>query len=110
VKHIDIVKEAGSNTALLEGPTGRTWYVSIEKNTEGVFFTNGWSKFVQDHGLKEHEFLVFQYNGDVHFSLLIFDTTACEREDFGFCNGKLDVVYADGEREKKRKQHKGIDL
>lgn len=84
MKHIDIGKEARRNTAMLEGPTGRTWYISIERNTEGVFFTDGWPRFVQDHGLKEHEFLVFRYNGNMHFSLLIFDTSACEREDFAF--------------------------
>ncbi|KAF3321750.1 B3 domain-containing protein [Carex littledalei] len=105
VKHIDIGKEAGNKTAMLEGPTGRTWYVSIEKTTDGMFFTDGWSKFVQDHSLKEYEFMVFRYNGSMHFSLLLFDKTACEREFFDLCNGKdngglkkekLNAVYVDG--------------
>lgn len=65
----------------LQGPSGSKWYVQLGKNTKGTFLTAGWPKFVKDHSLKEHEFLVFQYDGCMHFTVLMFDTTACERED-----------------------------
>jgi B3 DNA binding domain len=68
-------------TASIEGPTGQTWNAELEKTTSGVFFTTGWSNFVRDHSLKEHELLVFQYNGCMSFTVLIFDKTACEKTD-----------------------------
>ncbi|KAJ3695072.1 hypothetical protein LUZ60_000449 [Juncus effusus] len=70
-----------TKTAMLEGPTGRIWHVKIEKRGNNTYFTNGWDKFAQDHILKEHEFLVFRYNGNLHFYVLMFDTSACEKED-----------------------------
>ncbi|KAF3328455.1 B3 domain-containing protein [Carex littledalei] len=68
-------------TASLEGPTGRTWYTELEKTTTGVFFNAGWSKFARDHSLMEHELLIFRYNGCMSFTVVIFDKTACEKED-----------------------------
>ncbi|CAD6236983.1 unnamed protein product [Miscanthus lutarioriparius] len=67
--------------ATLEGPSGRTWLVVIRRSAEGTFFTSGWPKFVQDQELRELEFLVFRYDGGTHFTAMVFDTTACERED-----------------------------
>ncbi|XP_078152328.1 B3 domain-containing protein Os01g0723500-like isoform X2 [Carex rostrata] len=76
-------------TASIEGPTGQTWYAELEKTASGVFFTTGWSKFVTDHSLKEHELLIIRYNGCLSFTVLIFDKTACEKEDWdgGSVNG-----------------------
>ena len=74
------LKEA-SMAATLEGPSGRTWLVVIRRSAEGTFFTSGWPKFVQDQELRELEFLVFRYDGGTHFTAMVFDTTACERED-----------------------------
>ncbi|CAO2194552.1 unnamed protein product [Urochloa humidicola] len=74
------LKEA-SMAATLEGPSGRTWLVVIRRNAEGTFFTSGWPKFVQDQALRELEFLVFRCDGDTRFTAMVFDTTACERED-----------------------------
>ncbi|KAF3328456.1 B3 domain-containing protein [Carex littledalei] len=84
----DMTKKASSSsdpsttTASIEGPTGRTWYAELEKTTTGVFLTTGWSNFARDHSLKEHELLVFRYNGCMSFTVLIFDKTACEKEDW----------------------------
>nr|CAB3478160.1 unnamed protein product [Digitaria exilis] len=70
-----------SMAATLEGPSGRTWLVVIRRSAEGTFFTSGWPKFVQDQALRELEFLVFRYDGDTRFTAMVFDTSACERED-----------------------------
>ncbi|XP_021313509.1 B3 domain-containing protein Os01g0723500 [Sorghum bicolor] len=74
------LKEA-SMAATLEGPSGRTWLVVIRRSAEGTFFTSGWPKFVQDQELRELEFLVFRHDGGTHFTAMVFDTTACQRED-----------------------------
>ncbi|KAL5226361.1 hypothetical protein ABZP36_014626 [Zizania latifolia] len=74
------LKEA-SMAATLEGPSGRTWLVVICRTAEGTFFTSGWPKFVQDQALQDLEFVVFRYDGNTHFTAMVFDRTACERED-----------------------------
>jgi hypothetical protein len=74
------LKEA-SMAATLEGPSGRTWLVVIRRTAEGTFFTSGWPKFVQDQALRELEFVVFRYDGNTRFTAMVFDRTACERED-----------------------------
>ncbi|KAG8055598.1 hypothetical protein GUJ93_ZPchr0001g29336 [Zizania palustris] len=74
------LKEA-SMAATLEGPSGRTWLVVIRRTAEGTFFTSGWPKFVQDQALQDLEFVVFRYDGNTHFTAMVFDRTACERED-----------------------------
>ncbi|KAJ1689514.1 hypothetical protein LUZ63_013669 [Rhynchospora breviuscula] len=88
VKHLqeDITAKPSSSlrpptiTASIEGPTGSMWHVELEKTTTGMVFTTGWSKFVEDHSLKEHDLLTFRYNGCMSFTVLIFDKTACEKE------------------------------
>ncbi|XP_072959260.1 B3 domain-containing protein Os01g0723500-like [Typha angustifolia] len=97
LKHI--FKEAAMQ-ATLKGPSGRHWQVELVKDMKGTFLASGWENFVKDHTLKEHEFLVFRYDGDLNFTVLIFDTTACEREDVFSpkCNGTSTI----GEVKKKR--------
>lgn len=74
------VKEA-SMAATLEGPGGRAWQVVVRRTAEGTFFASGWSKFVQDQALRELEFLVFRHDGGTRFTAMVFDKSACERED-----------------------------
>ncbi|KAJ0986403.1 hypothetical protein J5N97_004759 [Dioscorea zingiberensis] len=78
MKHISM--EAPKKVAL-RGPSGSRWMVKLKKTIKGTFLGDGWLNFVEDHALKEYEFLVFQYNGSMQFDVQIFDTTACERED-----------------------------
>uniref|UniRef100_A0ACD5VQG2 Uncharacterized protein n=1 Tax=Avena sativa TaxID=4498 RepID=A0ACD5VQG2_AVESA len=74
------LKEA-SMAATLEGPSGCAWQVVIRRTAEGTFFTSGWTKFVQDQALRELEFLVFRHDGGTRFAAMVFDRSACERED-----------------------------
>lgn len=50
------------------------------KSSKGLLFANGWKKFVSDHSIELGDFLVFRYDGGLHFSVLVFDATACEKE------------------------------
>ncbi|CAI0465428.1 unnamed protein product [Linum tenue] len=64
----------------LKGPGGNTWEVGLTINSGTMFFDEGWGRFLKDHSLKEHDLLVFKYNGVSHFEVLIFDgETFCER-------------------------------
>ncbi|XP_006644645.1 B3 domain-containing protein Os01g0723500 [Oryza brachyantha] len=93
------LKEA-SMAATLEGPSGRTWLVVIHRTTEGTFFTSGWPKFVQDQALRDLEFVVFRYDGNTHFTAMVFDRTACERED---------LIGGGGDRPRKKRGRRPRD-
>ncbi|KAM7260526.1 hypothetical protein ACFE04_011199 [Oxalis oulophora] len=46
-----------------------------------VYFNHGWGEFVQKNFLKENDILIFNYNGDYHFVVLMFDgENFCEKE------------------------------
>lgn len=90
-----IHKEA-PRKAILKGPSGCHWIVNVRVSGNGsdrpsYYFKAGWEAFVKDHRLHEHDFLLFKYCGGMRFSVLIFDKTACEREDaFRVKNSTLD--------------------
>ncbi|KAK1273007.1 B3 domain-containing protein [Acorus gramineus] len=46
-----------------------------------MYFENGWQEFVRDHSLKCGEILLFRYDGNARFTVLVFDSSACERKD-----------------------------
>jgi hypothetical protein len=87
------LKEA-SMAATVEGPGGRTWRVVIRRTAEGTFFTSGWAQFVQDQALRALEFLVFRHDGGTRFAVMVFDKSACEREDL--------LLAGEGRPSKKR--------
>ena len=65
----------------LKGPGGGAWRVGITTIDDTWFFKHGWQEFVNDHGLAEHDLLIFKYNGESHFEVLIFDgQSLCEKE------------------------------
>ncbi|MQL74626.1 hypothetical protein Taro_006956 [Colocasia esculenta] len=73
--------EAGLRSCLLMGPSGNMWSVGIAMSQTGaLFFTDGWRQFTEDHAMETGEFFVFIYYGAARFRLLIFDTSACEKE------------------------------
>ncbi|XP_072955209.1 B3 domain-containing protein Os11g0197600-like [Typha angustifolia] len=69
-----------SGGVYLKGPSGNMWHVLLVENSKGLFFESGWKEFVSDHSLEAGDFLVLQYDGHSHFSVLVFDATACEKD------------------------------
>ena len=67
-----------SCTSFLIIPNGRKWKVKLTQHDGGVWFQNGWSEFASCHGLTVGHLLVFKYEGNSHFDVLIFDATAIE--------------------------------
>lgn len=55
---------------------GRTWSVKIRDRS----FEDGWQDFAQDHDLHVGDFLVFRYGGNMVFDVVVFDTSACQRQ------------------------------
>ncbi|CAN0872857.1 B3 domain-containing protein REM16 [Linum grandiflorum] len=79
---------------MLKGPSGNTWEVGLTVKSGTLFFDQGWEEFVKDHLLKEHDLLVFKYNGVSQFEVMIFDgVTFCEKATSYFVkkNGGKDV-------------------
>lgn len=45
-------------------------------------FNRGWSEFVERHALHVGDFLAFENTSHLHFNVVVFDPSACEK-DFG---------------------------
>ncbi|GKU94642.1 hypothetical protein SLEP1_g8101 [Rubroshorea leprosula] len=69
-----------SDTINLRGPSRFVWTVKLARTVDDVFLQNGWEIFARDHSLEENDFLVFRYDENSTFNVVIFDKSACERE------------------------------
>ncbi|KAK9706776.1 hypothetical protein RND81_07G151000 [Saponaria officinalis] len=78
-----------SGSFTLRGPSRNEWKVKVRREEEDVLFSRGWDRFVSDHGIDIHDFLVFSYVGDSTFEVMVFDHTGCEREGTHFTNVNL---------------------
>ena len=65
-------------TAKLQGIGGGVWTVSFKKIRDCAYFTSGWSKFAEDHELKDGEFLTFAYDGSHTFEVSVFGRSGCK--------------------------------
>ncbi|KAF7829723.1 B3 domain-containing protein [Senna tora] len=64
----------------LTGPSGNTWHVQLIKQDDDLFLHHGWPTFLEDHSIESGDLLVFRYEGHFHFTVLVFDQRACEKE------------------------------
>jgi len=69
-----------SGTVILVGPGGNVWHVELIQDNENLFFGDGWAAFVQDHFVEHDDSLVFRYDGNLCFTVQIFDQSSCEKE------------------------------
>lgn len=67
-----------TDAATLALPNGRQSQVSLKKDGRNVWFHDGWREFVEINSIAPGYFLVFNYEKNSRFHVLIFDTTACE--------------------------------
>ncbi|KAM5552072.1 putative B3 domain-containing protein [Rosa sericea] len=81
----------------LGGPNGKCWDVKLEEKNNDLFFHKGWKKFVKDNYLVEGNFLVFNYDGNLWFSVTIYDESACEM-DMEAAKTKRSTGGLDGQR------------
>ncbi|KAK8606806.1 hypothetical protein V6N13_052563 [Hibiscus sabdariffa] len=64
----------------LEVPSGAIWQVELTKSDERVRLQKGWREFAEHYSLEFGSFVVFRYEGDGRFHVLIFDRSASEIE------------------------------
>ncbi|KAL5731897.1 hypothetical protein ACHQM5_004581 [Ranunculus cassubicifolius] len=66
--------------AFLQSPISKHCYVKVLRTVDGVFLQDGLQKFLKDHSLGNYEFLVFNYQGNMKFTVRIFDMSGCEKQ------------------------------
>ncbi|XVF17771.1 hypothetical protein REPUB_Repub10bG0152200 [Reevesia pubescens] len=57
---------------------GEVWELELTKCDGKIWLQNGWQKFAEHYSLEFGHFLVFRYEGNCHFHVLIFDKSASE--------------------------------
>lgn len=77
MKHME-GRSSGSVT--LEGPSCKTWQVELIQQNDDLFLYHGWPAFVRDNYVECGDFLIFRYDGELHFTVQVFDQSACEKE------------------------------
>ncbi|XP_011083781.1 B3 domain-containing protein Os01g0723500 [Sesamum indicum] len=92
--------------ALLVGPSGNNWYVGLIIVDNGLFLNDGWADFVRDHFLEQGDSLVFRYDGNLHFTVQIFDRSLCEKEAAFSAESSQDLSKYDISIVKKREREK----
>jgi hypothetical protein len=103
------VREFGDElfaVATLTTPNGHFWKVRLEKSDKEIWFHDGWQDFVDYYSIHYGYFLVFRYEGNSIFHVLVFDNTATEIEYPRSKNCKLedqvDVVELSDDAKKSR--------
>lgn len=97
-------------TALLVGPSGNNWYANLILLDNGLFLNDGWADFVRDHFLERGDAMVFRYDGDLHFTVQIFDQSMCEKEAAFTAESSQDVSKYDLHLVKKRERERSALL
>uniref|UniRef100_A0A2N9JCA9 TF-B3 domain-containing protein n=1 Tax=Fagus sylvatica TaxID=28930 RepID=A0A2N9JCA9_FAGSY len=83
-----------SNQAFLKLPNGAQWKVELTEGDGEVWLQKGWLEFVKYNSVRQGNFMIFRYEGNSDFYVLIFDESATEidyRSDGE--EGKLDEDF-----------------
>ncbi|OMP02063.1 hypothetical protein COLO4_11373 [Corchorus olitorius] len=78
---IDFIEKYGndmSSPVLLKVPSGDVWKVELRKRDGKVWLKNGFQKFAKHYCLEHGQFVVFRYQGNSKFHVVILDRTATE--------------------------------
>ncbi|KAK7401496.1 hypothetical protein VNO78_13026 [Psophocarpus tetragonolobus] len=67
-----------STVATISVPDGRVWKMRLKKCGKDVLFCSQWREFVKYYSLHYGSHLVFRYEGNSKFHVLIFDITSAE--------------------------------
>ncbi|GMI66003.1 hypothetical protein HRI_000269600 [Hibiscus trionum] len=81
-----------SSPVFFEFPNGEVWELELTKHEDEMWVQNGWRKFAEHYSLELGHFLVFRYEGNCHFHVLIFDRSASEIH-YPYANGKEGIYH-----------------
>ncbi|GMJ08775.1 hypothetical protein HRI_004546700 [Hibiscus trionum] len=100
-----------SSPVKLEVPSGAIWQVELTKSDERVWLQKGWREFAEHYSLEFGSFLVFRYQGNDHFHVLIFDRSASEIEyAFGKNKEKPDLPCTVAQKKRRTDSSLHISL
>ncbi|THG19290.1 hypothetical protein TEA_028489 [Camellia sinensis var. sinensis] len=110
-KFANNLKEKLPENVTLKGPSGAKWNVGLITSGDTLFFKHGWKTFVENHSLEEDDVLIFKYNGDSGFDVLIFDgRSLCEREASYFVRKCGHTELDGGCRTKKNMRESSVEV
>ncbi|CAM0874651.1 unnamed protein product [Alopecurus aequalis] len=76
-----LAAEPGLRRATLVSPLKKFWHVDVVRDADDdVYFASGWAEFVRANGLEEENFLVFRYEGNMVFTVKVFETSGCIKD------------------------------
>ncbi|KAH9656358.1 B3 domain-containing protein [Citrus sinensis] len=79
---------------------GEYWHVNVAYCDKGVFFLDGWQKFVNDNSLETADILVLKYDGDCWFNVKIMGKSGIEKTE----SYKEDLWVEDEEEETEEEE------
>lgn len=66
------------NKVSLKVPSGDVWEVELHREGGDLWLRNGWQEFVEFYRIKFGHFLVFRYQGNSEFHVLVFNRSTSE--------------------------------
>ncbi|RLM74029.1 putative B3 domain-containing protein [Panicum miliaceum] len=66
--------------AIILGPIGKVYNIKLEMGHSGVFFAGGWSQFLVVHDITEANSLLLRYEGNMVFTVKVFEPDGYQRE------------------------------
>ncbi|XP_042985789.1 B3 domain-containing transcription factor VRN1-like isoform X1 [Carya illinoinensis] len=92
-------------------PNGCSWQVGLEKAEKKIWFHEGWHDFVEHHFIDNGYFLVFRYEGNSTFHLLVFDKTATEIQyPSRKADDEMDIMVLDDEEKSSHEKLQGNEM
>ncbi|WCJ35345.1 B3 domain-containing protein Os12g0592300 [Euphorbia peplus] len=103
-KHL---KVRTSGSVSLIGPSGNIWPVTFVQLDEDNFLDHGWPIFIKDHFIECGDLLVFRYDGELCFTVQIFDLSGCEKEAafHSKCSQDSGQFYRSIDQKREREEH-----
>ncbi|KAL2335795.1 hypothetical protein Fmac_010241 [Flemingia macrophylla] len=106
-----------STLAAITVPDGRVWKMRLKKRGKHVLFCTQWREFVNYYSLSYGSQLVFRYEGNSNFHVLIFDITSAEicypcktsRDTYRKRSKVDDVNLKSGIKQKKEKSDFSVE-
>ncbi|CAL5028158.1 unnamed protein product [Urochloa decumbens] len=72
--------ELNSRMAVVFGPLGKVNSIKLEMDQSDVFFADGWPQFLAFHDITESNALVLRYEGNMVFTVKVFEPDGCQRK------------------------------
>lgn len=69
-----------SRIAIIFSPIAKFWRVELKNDQSGIFFTGGWSQFLEFHGICNGDVLHLRYEGNMVFKFKAFGLGGCQKD------------------------------